>query len=447
MGPATGQEGNGEAAPSGGLVAAVEPESPAASAGVMPGDRILSIDGQRLRDVIDYQFIVEPVKQEVELERDGDILKLEIDNHGHDYPGIIFGNTLFDGVRRCRCNCAFCFVDQVPSGLRDALFIKDDDYRLSFLYGNFVTLNNLEPGDRERIIEQRLSPLYVSVHATDPKVRAGLMGCSQGFAQAGIDNLRLLGGEGIEAHIQVVLCPGINDGEVLARTVTDLAGFPGVASVGVVPVAVPAAAAGKAGGARVAVRPLSDAECRQVVAAVGGWQESFRQERGYGFVYAADELYLRAGAPLPPVGDYDELPQYENGIGIAASFRQEAGERLRPLLADIPADGRVYLLTGTLARPFLEETLKRLREPRPGWLAGRDITMLTAVNHLFGEYVTVTGLLGGRDVIAAARAACIRSEDTILMPASALDSSGERFLDDLTLAELTVTLGCAVIVV
>ncbi|MHB0915030.1 MAG: DUF512 domain-containing protein [Thermoleophilia bacterium] len=429
-------------------MASVDPGSPADLAGVIPGDRILTLDGHRLRDVIDYQFRAEAGRQEVRLERDGEALELEIDSRDDPLPGICFANTLFDGVRQCRCNCAFCFVDQVPPGLRDALYLKDDDYRLSFLHGNFITLNNLEPGDFERIVEQRLSPLYVSVHVTDPDVRARLMGCSPGFARAGLDNLRRLGREGIATHIQVVLCPGVNDGAVLERTVAELAAdYPGVGSVGIVPVAVDERGAVVKGPAPVVLRPPSVDECRRVVAAVAAWQERFRRERGSGFVYAADEFYLRAGVPLPPIDDYDDFPQYENGIGIAASFRQEVGELLQEQREAAPGGGRLYLLTGTLARPFLEETLRLVAAAAPPWPGAADFAILPAVNHLFGPQVTVTGLLGGRDIITAVREAGLQREDGILLPAAALDSAGERFLDGLTLEELDEILDCVIRVV
>lgn len=439
---------HGEPKPSGGMVESVDPGSPADLAGIIPGDIIRYLDGHPLRDVIDYQFRVEPGRQEVELERDGAALKLEIDSGDDPHPGIFFANTLFDGVRQCRCNCAFCFVDQVPPGLRDALYLKDDDYRLSFLHGNFITLNNLRPGDFGRIVEQRLSPLYVSVHATDLEVRARLMGCSTGFARAGLDNLRRLGREGIVSHIQVVLCPGVNDGAVLERTVAELAaGYPGVGSVGIVPVAVGESAAPVKGEARVALRSPSAEECRRVVEAVAAWQERFRSERGVGFIYAADEFYLRSGMPLPPIDDYDDFPQYENGIGIAVTFRQEAGELLLEQREAAHGSGRLYLLTGTLAQPFLDETLRSLEQAGPGRPAAGNIGTLVAVNHLFGPHVTVTGLLGGRDIISAARDAGVLREDAILVPAAALDSAGERFLDSLTLEELHETLDCSIRVI
>jgi putative radical SAM enzyme (TIGR03279 family) len=438
------------AAPSapGGLVVSVEPDSPADLAGIRPDDRIITLDGYPLRDVIDYQFHFEPVRQMIRLQRDDKLIDLEIDNHNHPHPGIYFQNTLFDGVKQCRCNCAFCFVEQVPAGLREALDLKDDDYRLSFLYGNFVTLNNLDREDIDRIIEQRLGPLFVSVHATDVAVRAGLMGCSRRFASAGLDNLRLLGREGIETHIQIVLCPGINDGVVLEKTVDVLArGYTGLSSIGIVPVAVDERLVESSAGSRMPLRPLADNECRQIVQDIARWQERFRRERAYGFIYAADEFYLRADEPLPEMESYDGAPQYENGIGIVATFKQQADEMLRQQLLELPVGARAFLLTGMLAQKPVAATLKRLEQARPGWMEGRTVTTLTVENHLFGPHVTVTGLLSGADVLAAAQSAGAAHEDILLLPSAVLDSSGERFLDDLTLEEMEERLDCAVLVV
>ncbi|RJQ44851.1 MAG: DUF512 domain-containing protein, partial [Gaiellales bacterium] len=338
----------------GGLVEAVAADSPAERAGIAPGDRVVSLDGHILRDVIDYQFYFEPVRQDVVVERDGAVLKLELDNRGSPHPGMTFARALFDGVRRCRCNCVFCFVDQLPRGLRETLYLKDDDYRLSFLYGNFITLNNLRAEDTRRIALQRLSPLYVSVHATDPAVRALLMGCSQRLARAGLENLRQLGDEGIETHVQIVLCPGMNDGDVLERTVMELArDYPAVGSVGIVPVAVDERRA-RPCGQGPPLRPPTRDECRRLVSEVAGWQQGFRHDTVRGFVYAADEFYLRAEARLPDAASYDGFPQYENGVGIAAAFLEEAAGALREALAGLAGAGRCWLVTGVLARPVVE---------------------------------------------------------------------------------------------
>lgn len=438
-----------EESQTGGLVESVAQASPAAAAGLMAGDRVLSIDGRPLRDVIDYRFYLEPDGSELEVERDGSRLMVAL-HPGNDEAGLNFATALFDRVRTCRCRCVFCFVDRLPEGLRPSLYLKDDDFRLSFLYGNFITMGNLTEADIQRILEQRLSPLYVSVHATDPRIRGQLIGCGEKLASRGLEMLRRLGRAGIETHIQIVLCPGMNDREALEQTVTSLArDYPGVASVGVVPVAVDPhylmhhAGLSEPGEEARALSPVAASDCAAVIGAVTAWQERYRRERGAGFVYAADEFYLRAGLPLPALESYDDFPQYENGIGIAASFEAEAEAIIMQLLADAgPAPGRVFLLTGTLAASQMYRVCDRLTES-----LGRELKPLVAENNLFGPYVTVTGLLGGQDVVRAALAASLDQHDLLLIPRACLDTSLQpRFLDDLTIEELGLALPCLVMV-
>ena len=401
---------------SGGVIATVEPGSPAASAGLQPGDTLLSLGGRPLRDIIDYSFELEEAAQEVVFVRDGRELSATLANTPGVDPGIGFTGAVFDRVRTCRCNCLFCFVDQLPLGLRDTLYLKDDDYRLSFLYGNFITLNNLTAEDEERILLQRLSPLRVSVHATNAAVRAAVMGCGEAVAARGLDVLRRLGAAGIEFHAQIVLCPEINDGEVLAATVDSLAhDYQGVASIGIVPVAVAAEFEGKQPrGECPPLRALTREECIKVINDVNSWQETFRRERGDGFVYAADEFYLRAGVPLPPVEAYDDFPQYENGIGIAASFVAEGPdliERFLKQLRQMYRLSRVFMLTGTLAAGIVREACERISAA-----TSLDVRPLVAGNQLFGPHVTVTGLLGGADIRDAARVARLGRGDVLLIP-------------------------------
>ena len=436
----------------------VEAGTPAAAAGIRPGDIIVSLAGHPLHDVIDYQFHLEPGVQIIELERAGEQLQVELDNRSGGDPGIFFTSVIFDRIRTCSNRCVFCFVDQVPANLRPPLYLKDDDFRLSFLHGNFITLNNLGEKAIARIIGQRLSPLYVSVHATGAGVRERLMGCGAAAAAAGLANLKRLGEAGIELHAQVVYCPGLNSGGVLEQTITELSQeYPGVKSAGVVPVA-----AGEyflKENPENGIRRVSAAECLEVIDRIAAWQKHFRQERGVGFVYAADEFYLKGGRPLPPAGYYDGFAQYENGIGIARSFLEEGetwiGETLRGLPLDeaginaVPGhrngsgvNGRVFLLTGTLAADLMAAACERFAES-----AGHELLPLVAENRLFGSHVTVTGLLGGHDIVRAARAAGLRRGDLLLIPASSLGSAGERFLDDLLVDELQEMLECSIEVV
>ncbi len=416
----------------GGRITAVAEGSPAAAAGIIPGDVLLSIDGHGLRDVIDYQFHVEPGVRLL-LERGGRQLELRLPSDPGD-PGISFQSAVFDRVRTCACNCVFCFVDQLPPGLRPPLYVRDDDFRLSFLGGNFITLNNLSGRDLERVVCQRLGPLYVSVHATDTAIRAELMGVRESVASRGLNNLRHLGEQGIELHVQVVLCPGVNDGAVLTQTITELADdFPGVISVGVVPVSLSAEYAATHSGP--GLRPVNAEESLTVLATINELQAGFRRDRGSRFAYAADEFYLLAAEPLPVPQAYDNYPQYENGIGIAASFLENL-EDLQHRLQAMPPEGGVYLLTGTLGAPVVQAACEKLSRKSQA-----AVSTLVAGNRLFGPHVTVTGLLGGRDIVRAAEAMGLGRKDLLLLPEFCLSGREEpRFLDGLTLAELNETL-------
>lgn len=424
-----------------GRVEFVVADSPAAYAGIAAGDIVLSLDGHPLHDVIDYQFYLDSGPQQIEIDRKQECLVKEMDCDEGDDPGIRFSSTIFDRLHTCGCACVFCFVDQLPPGLRKTLHFKDDDYRLSFLYGNFITLNNLAEEDLLRIEEQRLSPLCVSVHSTDPEVRAAVMGCSREKAAAGLENLARLGEAGIVFHAQVVLCPGINDGEVLERTISEVAEkYAGVQSIGIVPVALDAGflVRHKTPG----LRAVNGDDCRKIVELVTEKQKEHRARRGDGFIYAADEFYFRASLPLPPVADYDDFPQYENGIGIAAAFREDAEELIAHLAGDTASDTRIFLLSGDLAAGMMKEVCSDLSR-----LMDRRVEPLVCENRLFGPHVTVTGLLGGNDVIAAARAAGLTRGDLLVMPFFCLDGGVEpRFLDGITLMELDEILDCGITV-
>lgn len=421
----------------------MRPQSAAAAAGLRPGDVVKSLNGRRLNDVIDYQFFLEPGVNELEVTRGGRSRIVELAADPAQDAGIEFAAVLFDGTRICRNRCCFCFVDQLPRGMRRALYLKDDDFRLSFLHGNFTTLNNLGSGEMERIKAQRLSPLYVSVHATDAAVRGLMMGCSTAVAADGLDRLLELGAAGVRLQAQVVLCPGLNDGAVLERTVEELAyDFQGIESVGIVPVALAAGFADRAKGcagqgSRFNPRPLTSGDCRDVAGLAVSWQRRFRRVRGSGFVYAADEFYLKGGLPLPESDYYDGFPQFENGIGIAAGFVDGLpGLAGQLFLSGLPP-GVVFLLSGRLAAPLAEFACGKLKR-----LTGGSFRPLVAENRLFGSHVTVTGLLGGRDIARAAGQARLSGDDLLLVPASCLESSGKRFLDDMSPESLKKKLKC-----
>jgi putative radical SAM enzyme (TIGR03279 family) len=310
--------------------------------------------------------------------------------------------------RVCRNACRFCFVDQLPPGLRAGLYVKDDDYRLSFLEGNFVTLSNMGDDDLERVERLRLSPLYVSLHAWDDARRVALMGSAARTTRA---RLERLAAAGIRSHVQIVLCPGWNDGVILEETILRLAGLQSVEDVGVVPVSL--AAEGE-------LRRVTPADAEAAVALIEALQHRLRRELGRAFVHAADELYLLCAAMPPPA---DAELQYENGIGICAAFLEEAARCARHRVARQPP---LALLSGTLAEPVVRRACELLGDARP----------FVVDNGLFGPHVTVTGLLGGRDVIAALRHTPLQNGERLTVPRAFLPRHAEVSLDGVTLDEL-----------
>lgn len=424
-------------------MAGVRDGSIAARLGLRPGDRVLRVGGRYLSDYIDYRYLTaEPVVELAVVRRDGTEVIYEVEKDIDEDLGLEFAEDIFGppaGPRTCCNRCVFCFVDRLPSGLRPSLYVKDDDYRLSFLHGNFITLTNLKAEDFDRILSLRLSPLYVSVHSTEPEVRRMLLGNSQ--AGQIMDQLARLVRGGITVHAQVVVCPGLNDGPHLDRTIADLAALrPGVASVGVVPVGLTAFGPSRTASA---VRPATAAEKQAALETVLSWHQ-----RLGGFVYPADEYFLDLGSKLPPAVFYDGYPQLANGIGLARSFLDDLGRLERRLRratrtsADQrrkdsgPDDGASFtVVTGRLARPLLESAV-----PAVGRLVGRRGEILEVPNSFFGPEVTVAGLLTGSDLVRAVRSSS-KASGPVLVPAAALRAGTDELLDGWTLAALAGELG------
>ena len=423
---------SGAAVPGPGLLVD-EVEGAARRAGVRAGDRIVTVDGRRPEDVLDLSLAAADGGFELGLERDGRPLTLPIRLRRGEGHGLALRDGLGVPVRRCANDCPFCFVAQVPPGLRPSLSVRDDDYRLSFLQGTFITLTNLSEHDLERIVALRLSPLYVSLHAWDDGVRARLMGPGAGRAREQL--ARLVAG-GVGLHVQVVLCPGLNDGPVLCDTVEHLlalaagagpdpndaaaATSAGVIDVGVVPVSLASAAGG--------LRPPTPADASTAVALVGELQVAAAARLGRRFVHAADELYLRAGA-WPPAGDAPE--QYENGVGICAALLDEV-----EAIAPVSPPPRVALLGGVAAAPVLAAASRRLAAR-----TGAAVRPFIVANRLFGPHVTVTGLLGGREVADALRERPLAVDEWLLAPRTVAPEGLGRTLDDVSEAELAAACG------
>jgi putative radical SAM enzyme (TIGR03279 family) len=410
----------------GGTIGAIAPGSPAQLSGLNAGDVVLEVDGHPVRDVIDWQWLADADAATLTVMRPGSSAEqLAVRRATGEAWGLTFTETVFDGVRTCRNRCSFCFMAQLPKGLRRALYLRDDDYRLSFLQGNFVTLTNLSDADVERITEQHLSPLYVSLHAVDPMVRQELICAREDRA---LERLDCLLQAGIDAHIQIVLVPGINDAEQLEKSLTWLAEREGVLSVGIVPLGYTAHQHRFPGSYE------SRDAAAGVITQVEPWQRAFRQRDELTWVYLADEFYLQARAEVPPAAFYDGFPQYENGIGLVRDWLDSVDAlRSELTVATSRLTRTVVLVTGTLFAPVLRETIASLAVP-----AAERVGVLAVENGFFGGNVGVTGLLSAEDLLPAIRATPPGA--VVLVPDILVNADG-LLLDDVPAAELGMRSG------
>ncbi|NCO91844.1 MAG: hypothetical protein COZ06_29850 [Armatimonadetes bacterium CG_4_10_14_3_um_filter_66_18] len=416
----------------GAVVEHVEPGSLAADAGVLPGSRLLRVNGSPPLDVLDYRFAEYDADVELAfLSPAGDELTIDFEKDEGEPLGLTFESPVFDGVRRCNNACTFCFCDQLPKGLRPSLYVRDDDYRLSFLHGTYLTLTNLTEPDFERIARLRLSPLYVSVQAVTPEVRRRLFR-GQRSAEV-LPQLDRLLAEGIEVHTQVVLVPGVNDGEELERTVAELSSrHPGVASIAVVPVGLT-----KHRPVSSDIRPVDAELAGDLLDRVECWQRTLSTEHGVRLVHGSDELYLLAGREFPPTDTYDDYPQLENGVGLSRLFLEDLCELHCPDdLAAALARKRLTLATGTASQRLLTAFAERL-----GDCTGATVRVVAVRNRLLGERVSVAGLLAGRDLIEQLQPC---ASDLVLIPAACVNDHG-LLLDDTTPKQIASTLGVPVI--
>ncbi len=405
-----------------GIIATVRPDSIADRLGLVAGDRLLSVDGRSPEDLIDLSFAVSDSRFTLIIEKAaGGRETYHVKKRRHDDLGIEFESAVFDQVRCCANRCIFCFVDQMPAGMRQSLYVKDDDYRLSFLYGNFVTLTNIVPRDLERIKRLHLSPLYVSVHATDGEVRARMLNNPR--AGQIMEQLRELIGCGVELHAQIVLCPEINDGAVLEKSFRELYSLaPSILSMAIVPVGLTRH--------RQECHPLAGFTAdgaAAVIAQVGQWQEVCRQETGESFVYLADEFYLAAGRSIPAYELYDDFPQLENGVGLVRSFLSEWENTQLTVSYEQPQT--IKVVCGVSAAKILGPLLAAWQQPN------LTVRLLPVENRFFGPQITVTGLLTGQDILAALQADA-EPGDGVIIPGIALRKGENIFLDNMTLEEL-----------
>jgi putative radical SAM enzyme (TIGR03279 family) len=418
----------GEAA-DGVVVASVRRRSAAATAGLLPGDRILAINGQPLRDAIDFQFYGADDELRLTVARRETTTALTLYRSAGDL-GVQLVPPRPRDIATCANACVFCFIHQNPRGLRRSLYVKDDDFRLSFLHGNYITLSDLDEAALRRIETQRLSPLYVSVHATDAELRHRLLGRPRHSGEI-LPRLARLGAAGIRMHAQVVLCPGLNDGTHLERTVFELMKlYPQVATVAVVPVGLT-----RHRERLPALRLLTADEARGLLDTVGAWQASLLAWMGSRFVFLADEIYLLADRPLPEAAAYEGFPIAEDGVGLVRRFEDDLGRALR---GTVPSRRRtVTVVSGELYGPRLARLLAPLAA------GGLTVRLAPVPNDFFGRTIGVAGLLAGRDIQRHLADLTDLGEE-VLIPSVAIRDGDGVFLDDLTPADLASDLGVRV---
>lgn len=418
-------------------IAAVRSGSLADRAGIRPGDTILKAGGKELRDIFDYYYYEENSELDLLIGHpDGTSQEYHITKSDDDTDiGLTFENGLLDEYRSCSNHCMFCFIDQMPKGMRETLYFKDDDTRLSFLQGNYVTLTNMSDEELQRVIDYRLSPINVSVHTTNPELRVRML--ANRNASRIMERLKKIADAGLTINTQIVLCKGVNDGAELDRTIEDLLSFyPQVVSLSVVPVGLTKFREGL-----YHLEPFGKEDSEKVIDQIESHQKKIYEKYGEHFVYASDEWYLKAGRDLPSSDTYDGFGQLENGVGMLRLLIDEFTEALGNEGRHPFKHKSVTIATGVLAAPFLRQLSVIFMKKYPRI----KVDVVTIINHYFGEMITVSGLITGTDLKEQLKEHGVN--DRLLIPVNMLRSSEEVFLDDVTVGELSQTLQVPVTVV
>jgi putative radical SAM enzyme (TIGR03279 family) len=408
----------------------VEPSSIGEEIGLQPGDDLLEVNGKKVLDAIDYRFREGTEQLLLKVSRGGEVTLYEIEKDEEERIGLEFEEM---NILSCGNDCIFCFVDQNPEGLRKELYFRDGDYRLSFMYGNYTTMTNAGPAILQRIIEQRLSPQYISVHVTEEEVRKRLMGLKKDDRI--LEKIALLHDNGIDMHTQIVLCPGINDGRFLAKTVRDLYRFRArIRSLAIVPVGLTDHRFGLA-----QLRKVDHDYAADLLDTVDRWRAKFRKEIGRSFVYPSDEFYIVAGRKVPPAREYDGFSQLENGVGMVRSFLLDFRRQAAEFPQHVRTGSRLTLATGELASGMMNETvLPRLRR-----ITGLDVRLEVVPNRLYGRSVTVAGLLSGKCLYSSLEGK--EGGDLLLLPPDILNANG-LLLDGETIPRIEERLSVPVMV-
>lgn len=400
-------------------IASVDPGSPAMHARIQAGDTLLQINGRDIEDVLDYRFYIPDSRLKLTIETaKGKKRLLRVKKEPYEELGLEFETYLMDKQHSCRNKCIFCFIDQLPPGMRESLYFKDDDSRLSFLFGNYITLTNLSEHEVERIIEMHISPINVSVHTTNPELRCKMM--KNRFAGDCLNTLYRFVEAGLAVQCQLVLVPGYNDGAELQRSLEDLAALgPSVRSVAAVPVGLTKYREGLE-----KLRLFNKEEARQVIRQMTEIGDRQLKKTGSRVFYPADEWYIRAELPIPDSDFYEDYPQLENGVGMIAYLREQFIDAMDASDA-CPSAKRLVIATGVAAAPFLRELTEAARKKWPAL----QVQVVAIRNDFFGENITVSGLITGQDLIAQLKNVPM---DTLLLPTNMLRQEGDCFLDDMT---------------
>lgn len=415
----------------------VQSGSIAEEAGIEAGDFLLSINEQTVKDIFDYRYFQASEELLLGIEKpDGEIWEIEVEKDESEDLGLEFEDSLIDGTKSCTNKCIFCFIDQLPKGMRETVYFKDDDSRLSFLTGNYVTLTNVKNEELQRIIHYRMSPINVSVHTTNPELRKFMLG--NRFAGDVLDKIKLLTDNGISVNGQIVLCRDVNDNHELDRTIRDLTEFyPSINSVSIVPVGISKHREGL-----YTLTPFDRESCTKVINQVHIWQNKLLKEKGSRVVYLSDEFYINAEMDIPKHSSYEGFPQIENGVGMLASFRKEVNDVLKKKKGNTVLPNRkISIATGRLVYKNIIQLLNEIKAV----YEGLEVNVYDIENNYFGQYVNVCGLLTGRDIIEQLKGKELGHE--LLISRSMLRAGEHVLLDDVTVPQIEAELGVKIHIV